>query len=50
MRYIFFSFTVKKAFSVNKKKININFFFHIKLFFSAIMYILQKTQIFFQKK
>ena len=36
MRYMFFSFSVKKkAFSVNKKKNQYKFFFHIKLFFSA---------------
>ena len=48
MRYIFFSFSVKKAFSVNKKKYN--FFFHIKIFFSANnVYFVKKTNIFSKK-
>ena len=50
MRYIFFSFSVKKAFSVNKKKNQYKFFFHIKLFFSANnAYFVKNTNI-FQKK
>ena len=55
MRYIFFSFSVKKVFSVKKKKkININFFFHIKLLFSAnnayFVYFVKNTNIFSKKK
>ena len=52
MRYIFFSFSVKKAFSVNSnKKINIKLFFHIKLFFSANnAYFVKNTNIFSKKK
>ena len=49
MRYIFFSFSVKKVF-FSKKKININFFFHIKLFFSANNVYFVKNKYFFKKK
>ena len=51
MRYILFSFSVKNAFSVNKKKNQYKFFFHIKLFFSANnVYFVKNTNIFSKKK
>ena len=50
MRYIFFKFFVKKAFSLKKKKSQYKFFFHIKLFFSANnVYFVKNTNIFSKK-
>ena len=49
MRHIFFSFSVKKAFSVKKNQYN--FFFLIKLSFSANnVYFVKNTNIFSKKK
>ena len=46
MRYIFFSFSVKKVFSVKKNQYK--FFFHIKFFFSANnVYFVKKKKFFF---
>ena len=48
MRFIFFSFSVKKAFSVKKNQYN--FFFHTKSFFSANnVYFVKNTNIFSKK-
>ena len=49
MRHMFFLFSVKKAFSVKKNQYN--FFFLIKLFFSANnVYFVKNTSIFSKKK
>ena len=48
MRYIFFSFSIKKAFSIKKNQYN--FFFHIKLFFSANNVDFVKNTNIFSKK
>ena len=48
MRHILFLFSVKKVFSVKK---NQNFFFHVKLFFSANnVYFVKNTNLFSEKK
>ena len=48
--YIFFVFC-KKSFFSKPKKININFFFHIKLFFSANnVYFVKNANSFSEKK
>ena len=48
MRYMFFSFSVKKkSFFSKQKKNQYKFFFHIKLFFSANnAYFVKNTNIF----
>ena len=48
MRYIFFSFSVKKVFSVKKNQYK--FFFHIKLFFSTNNVCFVKNTNIFSKK